>query len=388
MTVPLIRQTAIRIGHIVGHLMPAHHSAWARAMLREMAEIGNDREALHFAIGCLRASAVQALLYHLTRLVRGSPNSRLFGGGLMTMTIDGLIKSPRAVGIACAVGATGLGIAYMGAAGAPAQYIFMNAAALVIGLILLAAIGRTAGNVQAPAGSVPLLAGSILLATALFGSAADGATRWVHVGSIALQPSLILLPLLVMAFSRQRNIVGMAGVGIAACALALQPDRAMAGVLAASLAMLLLLKPDRAVLGGLAAASLAFVATLLRPDTAPVSPYVDQIFFSAFDVHILAGLAVAFGAGLLIVPAGFLARGGHRETCAVFGVTWLGIVAAAALGNYPTPLVGYGGSAILGYLLSLAVLPKTAALHPQTRARRRKAEADGAEEVNMRIGLA
>jgi hypothetical protein len=33
------------------------------------------------------------------------------------------------------------------------------------------------------------------------------------------------------------------------------------------------------------------------------------------------------------------------------------VVAAAALGNYPTPLVGYGGSAVLGYLLSVALLP-------------------------------
>jgi len=41
----------------------------------------------------------------------------------------------------------------------------------------------------------------------------------------------------------------------------------------------------------------------------------------------------------------------------VFGVAWLGMVVAAALGNYPTPLVGYGGSAILGYALSLSFLP-------------------------------
>ena len=33
------------------------------------------------------------------------------------------------------------------------------------------------------------------------------------------------------------------------------------------------------------------------------------------------------------------------------------MVAAAALGNYPTPLVGHGGAAVLGYLLSVALLP-------------------------------
>ena len=32
-------------------------------------------------------------------------------------------------------------------------------------------------------------------------------------------------------------------------------------------------------------------------------------------------------------------------------------MAAAAIGPYPTPVIGYGGSAIIGYLLSLAMLP-------------------------------
>jgi hypothetical protein len=44
----------------------------------------------------------------------------------------------------------------------------------------------------------------------------------------------------------------------------------------------------------------------------------------------------------------------------VFGTIWFSAVAAAALGNYPTPLVGYGGSAIVGYLFSVAMLPRPA----------------------------
>jgi len=68
------------------------------------------------------------------------------------------------------------------------------------------------------------------------------------------------------------------------------------------------------------------------------------------------------GAGLLIVPALAGLRGAAEERAAslVFGATWAAVVAAAALGNFPTPLVGYGGSAIIGYLISLAVLPRRA----------------------------
>ena len=41
---------------------------------------------------------------------------------------------------------------------------------------------------------------------------------------------------------------------------------------------------------------------------------------------------------------------------AVFGATWLAVIAFAVVGNYPTPLVGYGSSAILGYCLMTSML--------------------------------
>jgi hypothetical protein len=147
----------------------------------------------------------------------------------------------------------------------------------------------------------------------------------------------------------------------AALALAVQPDRAMAGVLAAGLCGLLWAEPSRLKLLSAGAAIAAFGWTLAAPDTLPEMPFVDQILYSAFDVHPLAGLAVAIGAAALAVPALIALRAGEaRPTLAAFGACWLAVVVAAALGNNPTPLVGYGGSAILGYLLSGALLPGNA----------------------------
>ena len=46
------------------------------------------------------------------------------------------------------------------------------------------------------------------------------------------------------------------------------------------------------------------------------------------------------------------------QALAAQALLWTGAVVAAALGNYPTPLVGYGSSAVIGYCLSLlAFLP-------------------------------
>ena len=272
-----------------------------------------------------------------------------------------LTGRPRQLAALCAIGATGLGLAWMAVAGAPSIYLAVNGVALLLGLLAAALLGRVR---DVGRGIVNLMLASLLLLTAVIGVSADGVTRWVPVGGVLLQPSLILLPILALRFARSRDPLSTLAILVAALALALQPDRAMAGTLAAALAMLAWLRPGRTVLVALAAAGAGFATTLLRADPSPAVPFVDQIFVSSFAVHPLAGVAVAGGALLLLLPAipGLARDPGERTTHALFGTIWLAVILAALLGNYPTPVVGYGGSAILGYLVSLLGLPpRTAA---------------------------
>ena len=268
------------------------------------------------------------------------------------------LENPRAVGVACATTATGLGLMYMAAAGAPAIYLMVNALSLVIGLGLIAVIPASALLSRHAAAAVVVL-GGLLLATALFGVSVEGASRWVRVGGVSLQISLVVLPAMLVSYARNRGLLATVGVILATVALALQPDRAMAGVLVAALAVLAMFRQDRSVLSALLVAVVGFTVTMIRPDSLPAVPYVDQILYTSFEVHALAGIAVLGGALLLIVPAvaGPWIDPKHREVHAVFGTVWLGTVVAAALGNYPTPLVGYGGSAVVGYALSLSFMP-------------------------------
>jgi hypothetical protein len=67
--------------------------------------------------------------------------------------------------------------------------------------------------------------------------------------------------------------------------------------------------------------------------------------------------------------------------------TELVVLAAAALGNYPTPLVGYGGSAILGYLLCLIGLPQRR-VSPEAGQTRKGDTVEPKAEGSLRIGLA
>jgi hypothetical protein len=206
-----------------------------------------------------------------------------------------------------------------------------------------------------------------------------------------VQLSLVLLPAMLVAFARRRDTLSTLGVIVGAVALALQPDRAMAGVLAAALAVLAVRRPDRWVVSALGFAAAGFAVTLLRPDTLPAVPYVDRILRTAFEVHPLAGLAVVGGALLLAVPAiaGRKLHSRNGDSCSVFGMVWLAVVLAAALGNYPTPLVGYGGSAVLGYLLSLAFLPDPV---PSVAVARKRVgneqRAESGTPLDLRVGIA
>lgn len=278
-------------------------------------------------------------------------------------THTGFLRTPLAIGLACASVATGLGLAYLAAAGAPAIYLVVNALSLAMGLsvVLVMHVHGRHMSLRGPllSGGLAVALGGLLLATALFGGAVGGASRWVRIGGLSVQLSLIVLPAMLLAFARRRDLLMTIGVALGAVALALQPDRAMAGVLVVAVAALGLYRRDRWTVAAFAVGLVGFMVTLIRPDSLPAVPYVDRILSTAFGVHAMAGVAVVGGSLLLPVPAiaGHWLDPRNRHVYAVFGAVWLGMVAAAALGNYPTPLVGYGGSAILGYAFSLSCLP-------------------------------
>lgn len=357
--------------------LPPSLQSWGWAIRYETAGISDDTTALLFALNSLCGLFPRAIAAQLLH-----PVVALFG--------DAAMRRPRALGILCATGAVLLGLVYMAAAGAPIRYLGINIGALVIGLTMLAVLGRTATAERCSADAAIIAMASALLATALLGVEVEGAVRWVHIGGLSVQPSLVLLPMMLVLFARTRSTPGTVGIIAAALAMALQPDRAMAGMLALCLATLAAIRRDLHVVTALAASVIGFALTLVRADRLPAVPYVDQILYSSFDVHAVVGLAVLSGSALLLVPAiaGWRRDPDNRETYSTFGAIWLVVILAAALGNYPTPVVGYGGSAIIGYALSLLALPKRAGARAGAAVGASAAADGSASDRHLRIALA
>ena len=277
-----------------------------------------------------------------------------------------LIDKPRLLGLICAAFAVGLGVVYLTAAGAPFRYPAINLAAFVAGCVVWLRVGPPA--VSRWTGVAALALTAPLLATALFGAEVNGASRWVSAGPLSLQVSLIVLPGIIVLYARSTDAIGTVGIVTAASALATQPDRAMAGALVAGMGVIAATRRSRLSAFALSAALLGFGATLLQPDAVPAVPFVERVLYTAFDVHMLVGLGVVVGCFILLTPSlGAVRRGSERPILLAFGASWAAVIAAAGIGNYPTPLVGYGGSAVLGYLLSVALLAGSPRGAVQTR---------------------
>jgi hypothetical protein len=357
---PALHMFAVATARFATRLLPWPMREWGIAMQYEVEAIRRSDHAAFFAMACLGFALRQAVVSNLVRMTAHGDD--VTSKEALGMTIRSyLIESPRGFAATCSVIATGLGLAYMSAAGAPIRYIVVNFAAMIFGFLIAGVALQGLRSGPRSFGLVGLVFGAVLLLTSVLGTSAAGATRWVSIGGFSFQTSLIVLPIMAVCFARVRDGLATAGIVLAALALALQPDRAMSGALTAGMAALACLKPERNVFVALGAAICGFAVTLLLPDALPAMPYVDQILYSSFDVHPLVGLAVIGGAALMITPAivGYVAGKGQSERFAVFGAFWFAVIVAAALGNYPTPVVGFGSSAIIGYVLSIIGLPET-----------------------------
>ena len=268
------------------------------------------------------------------------------------------LRGHRPLALAAAAAAVSAGCLLLLLSGAPLRMPVMNFAALLIGLTALLALRAAAALLSRPAHwDWALLATSLLVPfTALAGAEAGGVARWMIIAGLTTQPALMIVPPLAIAFALRPSAVRAAAVGCAAAGVALQPDPAAAAMLAlGTLAALAARKPTPAAVGAAVAAAAALFAAWLSSPLLPPAPFVEQVLPTAIGLGLATTIVAAAGLALLFLPA-LTSDQDHPQARLAFAGVWLGAVLAALAGSYPTPVLGFGGSAILGYVLSVGLL--------------------------------
>jgi cell division protein FtsW (lipid II flippase) len=259
------------------------------------------------------------------------------------------------------------GVLVMRMSNVPPSLWGQNVAVWAVGTVLGVALARprtsAARPVWADAAAVLTL---LALGATLLAPGADGVHRWLPLGPVRLHAAAVLLPVLIVALdalSQARGWWTSALVaGVATLVLFLQPDAAQATAFGAAAVLLLAARAEgRAVrLGALGVvAALAALTWTRRDPLAPV-PHVEEIVGLAAGLG--TGWAVVAVVSLLLLPVPFFAvgRGGARIVGIALGA-YVAITAAAPFfGSFPVPVMGYGMSAIIGYLAGLGVFLRAA----------------------------
>jgi len=198
-------------------------------------------------------------------------------------------------------------VAFAGAG--PAQLAFLGVGALVFGLVATTP-ARWIGPGWAWTGV------GLMALTVLGGTSHEGATRWLELGPLHVQVTLLALPLVVLG--------GRAPAIAAAGLLALAPDAVGASALAIA-------APHPLTL-------LAAVAAWLREPLMSAAPTEPPLALAAIALVLVAAWRVrALAEGRLVLALLVLGLGAHLA------------------GHAPMPLVGFGGSAIVAVCLAFAL---------------------------------
>lgn len=271
---------------------------------------------------------------------------------------------------------------------APMRMPIMNLGALGIGLAVLMILRLVARSPLSSAfEDASLIAAAALIPiTAFFGSGIDGASRWLIIGGLTIQPALILVPPIALAFAQRPSAARLAAVGCAAAGLALQPDAGGAAMLFLGAAPAALLAPragKRAAAVGFVTGAALLIAWLRAP-TLPAVPFVEKVLADALQYGPSAALVAAIALALMFVPAMLLRAKVEPAVLLAFVGVWAGGLVASVAASYPTPVIGFGGSAILGYFLSMSLMTaRTFGVGTSATAPRAENAARGREDMKF-----
>ena len=259
--------------------------------------------------------------------------------------------------LAWAAAAVGAGCALLLAMGAPPRMIMVNGAALLVGLSALVVVGMSGQTrVSELLGDFALLGAAALLPlTAFAGPEAGGVARWLVIGGLTIQPAMVVVPVVALGVALRPSAARIAAAVLAALGLTMQPDPGGAAMLLLGLGTPLLMAGHRRAIDliGPVAAAVALAVAQARTVPLPPVPFVEHVIQDALRSGPLAAMLALAAALLMLSPAAV--RPLRAPHLAFLGV-WVGALLAALFGTYPTPVLGFGGSGVLGYMLSAGLL--------------------------------
>lgn len=242
------------------------------------------------------------------------------------------------------------GLLFLHLAGAPHQYLAINACALVgaLGIALVLSAPSTFRGRRVL--TVVMLAGLFL--PLLTGPWQDGVARWIPAGPFNLHSSGLLLPSILVLAVRDREYTPPILLTAIFAGL-LQPDAALGFALLFAAIGLHDVTRDWRIGTTCIFTFFAAIVMAVRGNPPP-QEFVERVLVTAAGLSPFAalGLFLSLVVGFFLILRAIPASKAMRYTLAgcLFGFTILSLMS-----NYPSVLIGYGAAPILGFGLGLGL---------------------------------
>ena len=209
--------------------------------------------------------------------------------------------------------------------------------------------------------SYPIILVALLVLPFWF-SDLDGVHRWLSFGPINLYIASIILPLLIIHLwklalnNREHYVIGLTFITLVI--LLFHPDAGQLTAFACATAIILWKKISNRMIKLLSITlivAFGIVSWVFLDDLAPV-PYVEHIIFLVADLGNFWFILGVLSLLLLVCP--FFFYGEKNIISLSLGVYFLMMMIVTLFGNFPMPIMGYGISPIIGYLIAITWLNK------------------------------
>ncbi len=233
---------------------------------------------------------------------------------------------------------------------------------LILGLLVLLFTAKPIHALRSNSISTTILIvlGCILLAFTFLDFGLENVHRWLTIGSFRLYISSIALPCMIISFAillkNKSAVVPFFLSAVIMLLIAFQPDASQLSAFAVSITLLFWVQTkQRPFRYAIALLSISLIIySWLHLDTLKAVPHVEDIVLLARDMGIIWFLLAILSLGVLLIP--FICFHKISIYPRTVGLYYLVVFISTLFGNFPVPIMGFGISPIIGYMLTIFFL--------------------------------
>lgn len=202
----------------------------------------------------------------------------------------------------------------------------------------------------------------VLLIVPFWFNGTDGIHRWIQIGPLNFYVASIFLPILLIYLWKRlgnKHYIYVTGLNFVVLAILLfQPDAGQVTAFACATTILFWNKLNNKLLNllNLTINTTTVILSWIFLDDLAAVPYVEHIIFLVKDMGVFWFILGLLSLLLLLFPFFF-----YRKVTTIsltLGIYFLVMMFVTFFGHFPMPIMGYGISPIIGYLIAVTYLNK------------------------------